>query len=85
MEIQNGTPMSKEENAQSLSKQPATENLSETQGEIKLYPLTYEIIESAEEASSRVMSYMVEHREEWKKMTDEEKFKIIDQIFAQVD
>ena len=85
MDIQNGTTMLNGENDQSSLKQPVTENLSEAQGEIKLYPLTYEIMESADRAEERVNDYILEDPQRWDRMSEEEQFKMIRQIYAQED
>ena len=85
MDIQNGTTMLNGENDQSSSKQPVTGNLSEAQEEIKLYPLTYEIMESADRAEERVNDYILEDPQRWDRMSEEEQFKMIRQIFAQED
>ena len=85
MDIQNGTTMLNEGNDQSSSKQPMTKNLSEAQGEIKLYPLIYEIMESADRAEERVNDYILEDPQRWNQMSWEEQCKIIDQLYAQED
>ena len=84
MDIQNGTTMLNEGNDQSSSKQPVTGNLSEAQEEIKLYPLTYEIMERADRAEERVNDYILEDPQRWNQMSREERDKIIDQIFANI-
>ena len=85
MDIQNGTTMLNGGNDQSSSKQPVTENLSEAQEEIKLYPLTYEIMESTDRAEERLYDYKLKNPQRWKQMTREERNKKIRQIFAQED